>query len=110
MALPRIFALISILGADDTVTSLNASEVTTTGNQNALTNFFAQAVRSIHKGNIAHAISKLESALNRTDGCVERGVPDDGSDENERDWMLSCDDQVSVYLEISNALEALRAR
>jgi hypothetical protein len=103
------FAQTAVLQASDIVTALEAVEVTTAGNQNALTNFFVQAVRSIQKGNIADAIAKLENALNRTDGCTERGVPDEGTDENERDWIVSCGAQATVYSEISSALAALRA-
>ena len=103
------FAEASILSADDIITMLDPAEVTTSGNQNALTNFFSQAARSIRKGNIADAISKLQNARNRTDGCVERGVPDDGSGDNERDWILSCADQALAYTEINNALDALGA-
>jgi hypothetical protein len=103
------FVQISVLRANDIVIALDATEVTTAGNQNALTNFFAQAVRLLQKGNIADAITKLENALNRTDGCAERGVPDEGDDENERDWIVSCGAQTTVYSEISNALAALRA-
>ena len=103
------FAQIALLQANDFVTTVDATEVTTAGNQNALTNFFAQAIRSIQKGNIADAITKLENALSRTDGCAERGVPDEGGNENERDWIVSCGAQATVYSEISSALAALRA-
>ena len=102
------FAQTAVLQANDVVTAFEAQEVTTAGNQNALTNFFVQAVRSIQKGDIADAIAKLENALNRTDGCTERGAPDEGTDENERDWIVSCNAQAIVYFEIGNALAALR--
>ena len=103
------FAQIGVLQANGIVTTLDATEVTTAGNQNALTNFFAQAIRSIQKGNIADAIDKLENALSRTDGCAERGLPDEGDDENERDWIVSCGAQATIYSEISSALTALRS-
>jgi hypothetical protein len=103
------FAQLAVLRAYDIVSALDVADVTTKGNQNALSNFFVQAVRSIQKGNIADAIEKLENALSRTDGCTERGAPDQGNGENERDWIVNCSAQVATYSEISGALAALRS-
>lgn len=101
------FARTTIMETEDLTSALDENDVTTAGNQNALTNFFAQAVRSIQKGNIADGINKLENALLRTDGCVERGSPDDGSGTDERDWIVSCSEQATAYNQINLAIEAL---
>lgn len=94
-----------ILDADTIVVGLNASQVTTGGNQNALSNFLEQAVVALQDGDTAEAIQKLEKALKRTDGCPLRGSPD-GNGQG-RDWITDCAAQTDVYNTLSAALAVL---
>ena len=91
--------------AESFVDSLPASEVTTQGNANALTNFLQQAAAAIQEGDIDKAISKLEQALNRVDGCAERGAPDGNG--SWRDWVTTCPSQAPIYDALSAALAAI---
>ena len=82
--------------------------MTNGGNQNALGNFLTQAIFAIQNGDIAQAISKLEQALERTDGCVLRGSADGNGPG--RDWITDdpdCSAQIAAYNEISAAIVAL---
>ena len=91
--------------ANDGIVSQLPEEVTTQGNQTALSEFLAQAVVFVQQGNIATAISKLENALERTDGCVLRGEPD--GDGPGRDWITDCDAPAEAYNTLTAALDAL---
>lgn len=99
------FSETQIVGADDIVTSLAAGQVTTSGNQNALSNFLDQAVAAIQAGDLPEAIDKLEKAIERTDGCILRGTPDGNG--KGRDWIVDCATQVDVYNQLNSALVAL---
>jgi hypothetical protein len=82
-------------------------EVTTKGNQTALGNFLTQAIAALQEEppDIDQAISKLDQAIARTDGCVLRGEPDGAGPG--RDWITDCVDQESVYWLLKNALDAI---
>ncbi len=99
------FAENVILDALDQVALLPPESVTTQGNQIAMTNFSAQAIRAIQLGNIELALFKIDEALERTDGCVLRGEPDGNGPG--RDWITDCVDQVLVYTYLILAKEAL---
>jgi hypothetical protein len=99
------YASVQILAADQEVASLDPSEVTTAGNQNALLNFLSQALVAIDEGDNAEAIQKLEKAIQRTDGCALRGSPDGNGPG--RDWISTCDAQAPVYQALTDALDAL---
>jgi hypothetical protein len=103
------YAQIQILELDESVASLDAEsgEVTTTGNQNAYSNFLSQAILSIQEDDIVSAVSKLQKALIRTDGCVLRGEPD--SKGSSRDWITDCDAQTELYYIITNTIDSLIA-
>lgn len=95
----------SILAASGAVAALGTEDVTTQGNRVALLNFLAQALAAIQEGDLLEAIDKLQKALNRTDGCVLRGIPDGNGPG--RDWITNCDDQNTVYALLHSALSAL---
>lgn len=97
------FSEVQIVTADVVVVGLSAGQVTTSGNQNALSNFLDQAVAAIQEGDIPEAIDKLEKALTRTDGCILRGSPDGNG--KGRDWIIDC----SVQLELYDLLNAARS-
>jgi hypothetical protein len=101
------YAQIQIIELDQSVASLDAEsgEVTTAGNQNAYSNFLSQAILSIQDDDIVSAVSKLQKALIRTDGCVLRGEPD--SKGSSRDWITDCDAQTELYYIITNTIESL---
>jgi hypothetical protein len=103
------YAQIQILELDESVVSLDAAsgEVTTAGNQNAYSNFLSQAILSIQEDDIVSAVSKLQKALIRTDGCVLRGEPD--SKGASRDWITDCDVQTELYYIITNTIDSLIA-
>ncbi len=102
---PGDFAQAEIQQADTAVTSLESTEVTTSGNQNALSNFLMQSTSAIQEGDTSEAVDKLDKASVRTDGCIERGSPDGNGPG--RDWITTCEAQMEVYEPIDSARQAL---
>jgi len=101
------FAIIQIVDADDNIIDvLEADQVTTKGNQNALINFLSQAVIALQSDDVTEAINKLEKSILRTDGCVLRGFPD-GKGPG-RDWIIDCEEQTVLYNQLNEALNALQ--
>jgi hypothetical protein len=100
------YAEMMIVDASTLVSGLPPSSVTTQGNQNALTNFLAQAVVGLQSGDLAEAIDKLQKLIARTDGCALNGTPDGNGPG--RDWITSCADQAPVYDALTSALAALQ--
>jgi hypothetical protein len=79
-----------IMCAADLIAGLGPNQVTTKGNQNALGNFLSQTVKEMQKGNNANAISKVNEAIERTNGCeVNPGPSPDGNGPG-RDWVTDC--------------------
>ena len=99
------FAEFHIVAACDTVTNLDASQVSTEGNRRALCNFLGQAIRALQKGQLATALDKLDKSIKRTDGCALRGAPDGNGPG--RDWITDCSAQATVYNALVLALGAL---
>ncbi|MGW8370022.1 MAG: PKD domain-containing protein, partial [Gammaproteobacteria bacterium] len=94
-----------ILAGSDIVTALDADQVTSSGNQKALANFFSQAIIALQTGDLDEAREKLEMALARTDGCPIRGTPD--ATGSGRDWITDCAVQIEVYAQVDQALQSL---
>ena len=109
------YATQQIVNALNIIASLPPSSVTTTGNQNALTNFLSSAIDQINKGNTSQAIKKLEDAIERLDGCALRGTPDvsGGGNKPAKDYVIdsgdptNCAVQAVPYALLNNALGAL---
>jgi len=99
------FAEIQIVTANGDIVALAPEDVTTVGNQTALTNFLAQATVAIQANDLSEAINKLEKAIVRTDGCALRGTPDGNGPG--RDWITDCASQQAVYDSLNSALAAL---
>jgi uncharacterized protein YjbI with pentapeptide repeats len=99
------FAEVQIANGAETVTTLPPSSVTTEGNQSALNNFLIQATTAIQGGDLAEARLKLHQAIERTDGCVLRGIPDKNGPG--RDWITDCAAQREAYRLLNDALAAL---
>jgi len=99
------FANQQITDAADLIVNLPPTDVTTSGNQNAMTNFLAQAAAAIQAGDFAEAVKKLNDLLNRTDGCELRGAPDGNGPG--RDWILNCAAQAETYMLLTAAIAAL---
>jgi hypothetical protein len=99
------FSQMAIQDAADLIAGLTPAGVTTTGNQNALTNGLSQAVQFIQSGNLAQARQKLQAAIERTDGCALRGAAD--SNGPGRDWITTCVAQMPVYQSLVQALAAI---
>ena len=99
------FAEIVILDSSDQIAALNAGQVTTQGNQNALGNHLSNTIKNIQKGKVDKAIDSLNKAIERTDGCALRGAPDGNG--SGRDWITDCEAQVQLYDLLNAALEAL---
>ena len=91
--------------AYDLVTSLPPAQVTTAGNQNALSNLLDQVAKAIQAGDNTLAIEKLNQAISRTDGCERNGVPD--SSGPSRDWITDCAAQASMLVYLRASLRAL---
>jgi hypothetical protein len=102
---PGDFAQVEIQAADAIMTSLDESQVTTEGNRNALSNFLMQSTVSVQEGDTTDAVDKLDKAIERTDGCVERGSPDGNGPG--RDWITDCQAQSEVYEPIDSARNLL---
>jgi streptogramin lyase len=81
--------------AASTILSLGAADVTTGGNQNALTQILSGAVLALQRGNDTQARQMLTQALVRTDGCALRGAPDGNGPG--RDWVTACTAQAEIY-------------
>lgn len=99
------YAEIQILAGNDLIAALPPASVTTGGNQNALMNFLTQAVIAIQTGDLVTAKQKLQQAIERTDGCVLRGVSDDNGPG--RDWITDCAAQAQAYAILNDALAAI---
>jgi len=95
-----------IISTSDAVEALLPGQVTTQGNQTALGNFLKQGTKNIQKGNIDKAISDLNNALERTDGCALRGRPDGNG--QDMDWITDCDAQAEAYALLAAAIAALQ--
>jgi hypothetical protein len=96
------FVEVRIVDASHVTEDLVPGAVTTAGNQNALGNFYSQAITAIQSGDLAEAQEKLEEAIARTDGCILRGTPDTRGPG--RDWVTDCDAQVRLYVLLTEAL------
>ena len=86
-------AEIDTVSAINEVTSLPQTEVSTAGNQQALTNTLSQVVAALQAGDPAEAIQKLQKAIERTDGCALRGSPDaggGGAKPPKKDYVTDC--------------------
>ena len=90
------------------VAELPPTSVSTSGNQQALTNFLNQAIEQLQKDEIEESISKIVMAIERCDGCALRGSPDLQGSGLRKDYVTDCDDQVMIYPLLINALEALQ--
>jgi hypothetical protein len=99
------FAENETLAASQFVQALTSGQVTTAGNQRALQNFLTQVIAALQASNTATAISKLQNALERTDGCVLRGAVDGNGPG--RDWVTDCSAQVAISTRLTAALDAL---
>lgn len=104
-AAPQQYAAVQIVGTNEAVAQLTASEVTTAGNQQAFTNTLTQALAASQQGNTATEIKKLQNAIERTDGCALRGTPDQSGPS--RDWITDCAAQAVPYASLRAALDAL---
>jgi len=99
------FAMSQIVSALNDVGALTAAQVTTRGNRQALQNFLSQAIAALQAGDVLQARSKLMQAIQRTDGCVLRGSPDESGPD--RDWVIDCTAQSAIYQKLNAALNAL---
>jgi hypothetical protein len=99
------FAESSTAEALNIVMALPPASVTTKGNQTALGNFLTQVLAALQSNDLEVARKKLDDALRRVDGCVLRGQVDGPGPE--RDWVVDCAAQESVYWPLRNALDAI---
>lgn len=95
----------AIVSANRLVVSLKPSQVSSRGNQAALSNLLSDAVKAIQGGHRGIAISKLNEAISRTNGCERNGVPD-GSGPG-RDWVVDCSAQATLLVSLRSALRAI---
>jgi hypothetical protein len=93
---------------DEVVAGLPDSSIRTNGNRTALVNFLKHARANALSGNTAQAMRMLQKALERTDGCVLRGVPDTQAVAPlAKDYIVNCPDQELVYALINDELSAI---
>lgn len=90
---------------DEVVAALPSSSIRTNGNRTALVNFLEKVRASALLGNMDQARKMLRKALERTDGCVLRGVPDTQAVAPlAKDYIVNCPDQELVYALINEEL------
>ena len=99
------YALAKIAAANTNVVGLAASQVSSSGNQNALTQSLRNAVVALEEGDLVEARHYLQQAISRTDGCALRGAPDGNG--SGRDWIVTCVAQNQVYPALVAALAAI---
>lgn len=99
------YAQTKILSALGIVDGLPAGSITSPGNQNAFEEFLRIAVGKIESSDPVQARAKILDALQRTDGCHDRGIVD-GQGPG-MDWITECATQVAVYALLQDALAAL---
>lgn len=106
---PEQFAEGQVMESLNLVGDLPPANVTTKGNQKALGNFLLQVIESLQGDDLNKALKKLESAIERTDGCALRGSPDAGGGGNPpaKDYVNNCTDQAAIYPILMDALNAL---
>ncbi len=95
-----------LIEACDLVTALPAGLFDAPGHRNVLCNFMAQAIRQLDDGRLAKAVSKIDDAIERTDGCPLRGAPDPKGAQG-ADWILGCAAQDDVHALLDSARDAL---
>jgi len=100
------FAADQIAKALNMIGALTSEQVTTRGNRQALQNYLTQALAALQAGDLGEALSKLTQAIERTDGCVIRGIPDGNG--SGRDWVVDCAAQLTIYEKLTAAGDALR--
>jgi hypothetical protein len=105
----QLFAVTQIISANKLVSSLVATQVTTSGNQTAFGNFLSQAVTAIQAGKTADAITKLNNAIQRTNGCAINNPPAPDGPGPGMDWVTDCAVQTSLLAYLNAALSALTA-
>ena len=105
VATPSHYAVVKLHSAGDIVEELPLPDVTNRGNQNAVMEFLADATAALNAGNLAGARHKIEQAIERTDGCALRGLPDPNG--QGRDWIITCAAQGLVYPLLVDALSAI---
>jgi hypothetical protein len=94
-----------LMAAQGFVAALPATDLTANGTKVALQNFISQALAALQAGQTSLAVTKIEQALSRTDGCELRGRPD-GSGPG-MDWITTCDAQGPVYAALESSLSAV---
>lgn len=102
------YAEIKIIEASDIILDLEPNQITKPGHQKSLSNDLKNAIKEILKGKTGNAVGKLNSALDRTDGCVLRGSPDEnGPSPYEWDYVTDCSIQAELYTLLTEAITAL---
>ena len=105
---PEQYAANKAMVSADTINALLSDSVTTKGNQVALGNFLLQVIESLQNHNFNKALKKLESVIERTDGCALRGSADVGGKSiHLKDYINNCDDQEVVYPLLMESFEAI---
>jgi hypothetical protein len=99
------YAELQILDACALTEGLAANQVKSKGNQKAFCNHLRNAIKDLQKGKTGHAIETLEKAIERTDGCPERGLLDGNG--SGMDWITDCDAQNVVYGYLTSSIAAL---
>ncbi len=99
------YAEVQVQAAATAVAVLPGSDVTNSGNQNALMQYFSHAVAALQSDDTVRALQQLQLALLRTDGCARRGAPD-GNGQG-RDWITTCEAQQGLYPLLAAAIDAI---
>ena len=84
--------------AIDVVNGLDNSVFKNKSLKKNMAKHIGQALQLIDKGKYDDALSKIESVLRKTDGCVNTGAPDSN------DWIIDCDAQEQVYWLLFDAI------
>lgn len=109
---PANFAQSKILEAAAAVNALDRTQVGSPGNKTSLYTRLVIAVRNVQNGRTSQngrtrvALTMLDQAIKRVDGCALRGSPDQSR--RNGDWVTDCDAQTEIYFCIKKAIDALK--
>ena len=85
--------------------ALDSSQFVNNGLRNQLTNRLSNVANRYNSGQTSNAISQLEQAIRRVNGCSNNGVPDGNGPE--RDHIVDCNAQIPIFINMQLLLMAL---
>jgi hypothetical protein len=106
---PSVFAQAQLADACDYVAALPDASFDAPGHRKSMCNEFASIIKFIQKGQTASALSRLDGAIERVDGCALRGVvdPKGETQPHAADYLVVCMEQTIVHDLLTAVRDAL---